>query len=175
MHAAVHRINGVSALLVLCGCLATACDQASPGGPTVALDQLFVLAPGKLASIAGTGARVQFVEVVNDSRCPLNAICIAEAASAQSLLSDKKVLSSVAAQKIVDACTAIAVKSRADIAIAVVDDQGSSRYELHTDPSRKSATHRDLRIELMELQPYPDTNRPSDPAAYRVTLRVSRK
>lgn len=143
MHAAVHRINGVSALLVLCGFLATACDQASPGGPTVALDQQFVLAPGKLASIAGTGARVQFVEVVNDSRCPLNAICIAA--------------------------------GDASIAIAVVDDQGSSRYELHTDPSRKSATHRDLRIELLELQPYPDTNRPSDPAAYRVTLRASRK
>jgi hypothetical protein len=129
--------------LVLCGFLAAACDQASPSGPTVALDQQFVLAPGKLASIAGTGVRVQFVEVVNDSRRPLNATCIAA--------------------------------GDASIAIAAVEDQGSSRYELHTDASRKSVTHRDLRIELMELQPYPDTNRRTDPADYRATLRASRK
>lgn len=143
MAIARHHIHGTSVLLVLCGFLATGCDQASPSAPTVPLDQQFVLKSGELASIAGTGVRVQFVEVVNDSRCPLNATCIAA--------------------------------GDASIAIAVVDDQGSSRYELHTDPSRKSATHRDLRIELTELQPYPDTNHPTDPAGYRVTLRASRK
>ena len=87
--------------------------------------------------------RVQFVEVVNDSRCPLNAICI--------------------------------TAGDASIAVLVVDAQGSSRYELHTEPSRKSATHRDLRVELMELQPYPDTSRRIDPSESRVTLRASRK
>ena len=64
----------------------------------------------------------------------------------------------------------------ASIAILVEDDQGSGRYELHTgDPSRKSAAHRDLRIELMELEPYPNTNRRTDPSEYRATLRASRK
>jgi hypothetical protein len=143
MALAVRRLNGVSVLLVLCGLLATACDQTSPSAPTVPLDQQFFLKSGELASIAGTAVRVQFVGVINDSRCPLNAICISA--------------------------------GDAWIAIAAVDDQGSSRYELHTDPSRKSATHRDLLIELLDLQPYPDTNRPTDPTAYRVTLRASRK
>ena len=87
--------------------------------------------------------RVQFVEVINDSRCPLNAICI--------------------------------TAGDASIAVLVVDDQGSSRYELHTELTRKSATHRDLRVELMELQPYPDTSRRIDPSESRVTLRASRK
>jgi hypothetical protein len=143
MATTVHRINGAFALLVLCGFLATGCDQASPSGPSAALDQPFILRPGQLSSIAGTGARVQFVEVINDSRCPINAICI--------------------------------TAGDASIAILIVDDQGSSRYELHTEPSRKSATHRDLRIELMELQPYPDTSRRIDPSESRVTLRASRK
>ena len=74
--AAVHRINGVSALLVICGFLATGCAQARPTGPSAALDQQFILRPGQLAAIEGTAMRVQFVEVINDSRCPLNAICI---------------------------------------------------------------------------------------------------
>lgn len=51
--------------------------------------------------------------------------CFAGAAQAQSLLSDRKVLSSLAAQKIVDACSAIAVKNHSDIAIAVVDPSGN--------------------------------------------------
>jgi hypothetical protein len=143
MATARHRIHCISVLFVLCGFLATGCDQASPSTPTVALDQQFVLKSGELASIAGTGVRVQFVEVVNDSRCPLNATCI--------------------------------TAGDALIAVAVVDDQGSSRYELHTDPNRKSATHRDLRIELVELQPYPDTSRRIDPSESRATLRASRK
>lgn len=143
MALAFHCPKGVSVLLVLCGFLAIGCDQTSPSGPNVALDQQFFLKSGELASIAGTAVRVQFVGVINDSRCPLNATCIAA--------------------------------GDASIAIAVVDDQGSSRYELHTDPNRKNATHRDLQIELLELQPYPDTNRPTDPTAYRVALRASRK
>jgi uncharacterized protein GlcG (DUF336 family) len=53
------------------------------------------------------------------------AACCASAVSAQGLLSDRKVISSEAAQKIVDACSAIAAKSRADIAIAVVDPSGN--------------------------------------------------
>jgi hypothetical protein len=142
VHAALRRISVILMLMVHLGFLA-ACDQASPVGPAMPLDQQFIARPGQPVSIAGAAVRVQFVEVINDSRCPLNATCI--------------------------------TAGDATIAILVVDDQGSSRYELHTDPSRKSATHRDLRIELMELQPYPDTTRPTDPAQYRVTLRASRK
>src|SRR5258708_35915488 len=118
--------SSVVSLWLLCGFLMTACDRANPVTPTAPLDQQFVLGPGQLTSMAGRAMRVQFVEVISDSRCPLNALCI--------------------------------VAGDASIAMLVVDEQGSSRYELHTgDPSRKSTTHRDLRIELLELEPFPNT------------------
>jgi hypothetical protein len=59
--------------------------------------------------------------------------------------------------------------------IRVVDSGGSSDYELHTGDSRRAfATHRDLRIELKNLQPYPFSSRTIDPSDYRATLIVQR-
>lgn len=67
------------------------------------------------------------------------------------------------------------VLADATIALSVVDDHGSNRYELRVnDPTRKSVMHRDLRLEFVDLQPYPDTNRPTAPGDYRATLRISR-
>jgi hypothetical protein len=63
-----------SALLGLL--LLTACDEATPTGPTVPLNQQFTLAPGESATIAGATARMEFVRVSGDSRCPADAICI---------------------------------------------------------------------------------------------------
>ena len=135
--------SDVFAASALCGILLTACERASPIGPAVPLDQRFVLAPGQAARIDGTSGRVQFVELANESRCPLNATCIQA--------------------------------GDATIALSVVDDQGSNRYELRVnDPTRKSVMHRDLRLEFVDLQPYPDTNRPTAPGDYRATLRISR-
>jgi len=57
-----------------------------------------------------------------------------------------------------------------------VIDSGDARYELHTgDLSRTSIVHRDARIELVELQPYPFSNLPPiAPGDYRATLTVTR-
>jgi hypothetical protein len=61
------------------------------------------------------------------------------------------------------------------VIIRVVDEIGSSRYELHTtDASRKFAWHRNIRIEVVDLQPYPFSGRPIDPAEYRATFKASR-
>jgi hypothetical protein len=61
------------------------------------------------------------------------------------------------------------------VAIRLFDAGRSSSHALHTtDPSRRSVTYRDVRIELLELQPYPVSSRPTDPAAYRATLRATR-
>ena len=129
--------------LALCAVIVPACDRTSPSGPATPIDQLFVLSPGQLMSIGGSSGGVQFIEVTNDSRCPINALCIAE--------------------------------GFATIAIAVTDDQGSSRYELRTsDPTRSSVMHRDVRIEFKELQPFRNTSRRIDPAEYRATLHVTR-
>jgi hypothetical protein len=62
--------------LLLCLLAATACDEASPTGPTVTLDQRFTLAPGETASIDESAMRLRFERVSGDSRCPADAVCI---------------------------------------------------------------------------------------------------
>lgn len=50
----------------------------------------------------------------------------------------------------------------------------SAEYDLHTgDASRASATHGRYRITLKDVQPYPFSGRPVQPADYRVTLTVA--
>ena len=36
----------------------------------------FALEPGKPVQLAGTGVRVTFLEVVSDSRCPVDVVCV---------------------------------------------------------------------------------------------------
>lgn len=65
-----------AALVVWCLLSATACDENSLAGPTVALNKQFTLAPNEVAVVSDVDLRVQFVEVTGDSRCPADAICI---------------------------------------------------------------------------------------------------
>ena len=52
---------------------------------------------------------------------------------------------------------------------------GSASLELHTgDSSRASATHAGVRLELVELQPYPFSSRTIEPRDYRATFTVTR-
>jgi hypothetical protein len=54
-------------------------------------------------------------------------------------------------------------------------DTGASEYELHTgDESRATVTHAGLRIQLVNLQPYPFSSRTIEAHDYRATLRVTR-
>jgi hypothetical protein len=65
-------------LILAFGCLlfTTACDEKAPTGPTVPLNQQFTLAPGEMATVQDTSLRVEFLGVMNDSRCPADAVCI---------------------------------------------------------------------------------------------------
>jgi hypothetical protein len=45
-------------------------------GPTVEPVREFVLAPGESAVVSRAGLTVRFDRVVNDSRCPADAICV---------------------------------------------------------------------------------------------------
>jgi hypothetical protein len=59
--------------------------------------------------------------------------------------------------------------------IRVLDGGAASAYELHTgDSNRGTVTHNQLRIALVELQPYPFSSRTIAPGEYRATLTVSR-
>ena len=137
------EVRGRAVLLVFCLVAATACDENTPTGPTVPINQQFTLAPGDAAVIQDTGVRVQFLRVAGDSRCPADAICIQG--------------------------------GNAIVELRVFDD-GARDYELHTgDSSRATVTHRDLRITLRDVQPYPFASRPpTPPGDYRVTLEVTR-
>ena len=130
-------------LFSLCLLAATACDENSPTGPTVPLNERFTLAPGQVALVEGADVNVQFVRVSGDSRCPADAICIQG--------------------------------GDAVVQVRVMDDGGAGQYELHTgDSSQAHASHRNLRIDLLELQPYPFSSRPIEPEDYRATLAVAR-
>jgi hypothetical protein len=55
-----------------------------------------------------------------------------------------------------------------------ITDGSAADYELHTsDSTRAVATHRQTRIRLVELQPYPFSNRTIAPGDYRATLTVT--
>ncbi len=59
--------------------------------------------------------------------------------------------------------------------IRVLDNGATSAYELHTgDSSRAAVMHRQVRIALVELQPYPFSSRTIAPGEYRATLTVTR-
>lgn len=128
---------------LFCLLLMTACDESTPSGPTVALDQRVTLAPGDVASIEKTDLKLQFVGVTGDSRCPADALCITGG----------------------DAV--VEVRASGSGAVATLS--------LHTgDSSRASAAYGGLKVELVELQPYPFTSRPVAAADYRATLRATR-
>lgn len=130
-------ILGLSCLLLM-----TACEEQTPSGPSVPLNQEFTLAPGETARIQDTSARVQFLRVSGDSRCPADVVCIQGG----------------------DALVEIRAA-----------DGSSAEYELHTgDESRAAVTHAGLRIELVNLQPYPFSTRTIQQDEYRATLRVTR-
>jgi hypothetical protein len=131
------------ALLLICLLFVTGCDENSPIGPTVVLNERFTLGPGEAAVVNGAGLRIQFLRVTGDSRCPADAVCI--------------------------------LGGDAIVHVRMFDDRGgSSAYELHTgDESRASVVRGDLRLALVELQPYPFSSRTIAPGDYRATFTMT--
>lgn len=59
----------VLAILPSIGC-------AGPGQITASLGQQFTLGAGQMAAITGDNLSIRFIEVITDSRCPSNVVCI---------------------------------------------------------------------------------------------------
>ena len=117
------------------------CDEKSPAGPTVSLDQRFTLAPKQTAAVQGSAVRLQFDSVSGDSRCPADAVCI---------------------------------QGGDAIVIVRASGAGAAMLELHTgDASRATAIYGGVRVQLVELQPYPFSSRAVAPGDYRATLVAS--
>jgi hypothetical protein len=58
---------------VLLTAVAAACTGA---GPSVPINQEFILAPGESTHVSGADIRLHFDRVTGDSRCPADAFCI---------------------------------------------------------------------------------------------------
>ena len=129
--------------LLLCLLCVTGCDEKSPVGPTVLLNQRFTLTPGEAAAIEDTDLRIQFIQVSGDSRCPADAVCILGG----------------------DAIVGIRVYDGGASPTAYDLHTGDS--------SRASIVHRGVRVTLVELQPYPFSSRTIAPDEYRVTLTAT--
>jgi len=62
----------------------------------------------------------------------------------------------------------------ATVHVRALDSGAAADYSLHTgDSSRAAATHRQLRIELVQLAPYPFSSRTIAQDDYRATLKVT--
>lgn len=133
-----------AATLLICLLCVTGCDEKSPVGPTISLNERFTLAPGQVAAIEDSELRVQFVRVTGDSRCPADAICIQGGDATVQVLASE-------------------------------NGNDSTMLGLHTgDSSEASAVFRDVRITLVELQPYPFSSRTIAPEEYRATFTATR-
>ena len=130
--------------VVFCLLAVTACGEKSSVAPTIPLNQRFTLGRGESARVESTEARVQFTDVTGDSRCPVDVVCIQGG----------------------DAIVHIRVFDGSSAGIA---------YQLHTgDSARAAVTHRQMRIELVELQPYPFSTRTTAADEYRATFIAGR-
>ncbi|MBV6521783.1 MAG: hypothetical protein MNPFHGCM_01927 [Gemmatimonadaceae bacterium] len=69
-------------VLVLVAGLAAGCGAPStvasgpPATTTVSLDREFELAPGQKAFLSPSGLTIRFDSVANDSRCPVDVVCV---------------------------------------------------------------------------------------------------
>lgn len=125
-------------LRVFAGCAAN-----TPTGPGAPLDMQIVLAPGESSDIAGT-VRVQFQSVVNDSRCPGDALCISPG----------------------DAVVRVSVRPTTDGTAATLD------LSLHNaEPSRVGDVS--IALEQLNPYPFASRG-PIPAGDYRATLRVTR-
>lgn len=129
--------------LLMCLLFVTGCDEKSPAGPTVPLNQRFTLAPGEAAVVEIVDLRVQFLEVTGDSRCPADAVCIQGG----------------------DAIVGVRVSGGGTKSAVYGLHTGDS--------SRASVVHGRVRIALVELQPFPFSSRTIAPGDYRATFTVT--
>ncbi len=134
-----------AAVVLMCLLCVTGCDEKSPVGPTVPLNERFTLSPGEVAAIEDADLRLQFVRVTGDSRCPGDAICIQGGDATVQVL---------------------AAGDGSDSSLLGLHTG---------DSSQASAVYQGVRITLVELQPYPFSSLPPiEPDDYRATLTATR-
>ncbi len=130
-------------VLFLAG-LACAAPTRPDGRPT--LGEEFVLAVGESAEVAGTNLVITFREVLDDSRCPSDALILC----------------------VWEGDASVTVRAQ-----AALNEPGD--LELHTNNQFEiSRRYVGFEIRLVELDPYPATTDPTPEENYRLKLAVTR-
>jgi hypothetical protein len=127
--------------LVLVAALSAACES-NPASPSEQPLLTTTLQAGQQVSVSGLTAT--FIGVSRDSRCPINATCIASSGSAATMQFD------------------LSANRRA------------ARYDvLLSGPYPRPTRHQGFAIEVLDLQPFPFGGRPTPPGDYRATVKIS--
>jgi hypothetical protein len=126
-------------LILVMSLLAAACGDETPTGPSP-FPASVTLQPGEQSNTGGLV--VLFEGVTEDSRCPLDALCIqAGDATARVTLTTGGV--------------------------------GTPFFLTVNKVETKRATFREFQVELVTLQPYPQSRTPIAPSAYRATFTIT--
>ncbi len=104
------------------------------------LPATFTVKPGQTA--AAQGVSVTFRQVVSDSRCPTNAVCVWAG----------------------EATVTFTVRGRGS--------EAEYELRLGPDTTKRSVTHKDVVLEFEALQPHPVAGQTTDPASYRATIEL---
>ena len=143
----------VSTALLLAATL-VACSKGgsttSPDGPerlaaqaANAEGRTFEMKLGESVSLGGaSGIRLTFKRVEQDSRCPIDAICV--------------------------------WTGDAEIALQIAQGSQVATAALHTHVQPRQTVWNGYTISLVGLTPAPQSSKPTDPAAYRAQLTVTR-
>ena len=100
----------------------------------------FTLKPGQTATTQGVA--VTFRQVLSDSRCPINALCVWAG----------------------EATVEFSVRGRGQAA--------RYELQLGIDPARRTVAHQNIVLEFQALQPHPVGGQPTDPDSYRATIEI---
>jgi hypothetical protein len=151
MNAARHRLCAriVSSCIVcslLLSCAGVLAAKTRDGAPQVARSgREFKLHPGQRVTLKGTSLRIKFVKVETDSRCPADVKCV--------------------------------WAGNAAVQLQAGNGRGSKTLTLNTSPSErfaKEAEYQGYKVKLVDLSPYPRSDRHIKVGDWVVTLLVSK-
>jgi hypothetical protein len=133
---------------LICSVGISACDPAPPIAPDIGVHRFgdTFTTPAGIMQMVDEKVAVSFEEVSADSRCPKRVTCVWSGAATVKML-----------------------------AMVEGEQPHPHRFQLTTTPeSSRTEIYEGFRIELLDVEPYPDGTTKPAPDAYRITLRVTR-
>lgn len=136
-----------AAFLMACILAVGGCIQMTDNARPAALDDDVRIARGATVAFADGGLAVTFRDVIDDSRCPSDVVCVWRGVAVIGF--------------------DVTVDRREAQRITLADADGAGH------PSE--AMVEGYRIRLIQVDPYPQTNQPIPPETYSAVIRVSRQ